>query len=110
MGNVDFTSDAKLMAAHTLHITDFRNDIPLFNVEDITFPLYTRGLKIVDSTGRRVKLAGGNWSGGHMCRHCVDGLECRPMRDIAMDIRYKFKMNCIRLTFSLQLFYDNNII
>ena len=29
------------------------------------------------------------------------------MRDIAMDIRYKFKMNCIRLTYSLQMFYDN---
>lgn len=28
------------------------------------------------------------------------------MADIAMDIRYKFKMNCIRLTYSLQLIYD----
>lgn len=25
-----------------------------------------------------------------------------------MDIRYKFKMNCIRLTYSLQLFYKND--
>lgn len=65
---------------------------------------------IVDSTGRRVKLAGGNWSGGHMCRHCVDGLECRPLRDIAMHIRYKFRMNCIRLTYSLQLFFDDKEI
>lgn len=24
-----------------------------------------------------------------------------------MDIRYKFKMNCIRLTYSLQLYFDN---
>lgn len=45
-----------------------------------------------------------------MCRHCVDGLENRPLRDIAMDIRYKFKMNCIRLTYSLQLFFDNKPI
>jgi len=29
---------------------------------------------------------------------------------MAEDIRYKFKMNCIRLTFSLQLIYDNNIV
>jgi hypothetical protein len=65
---------------------------------------------IIDSTGRRVKLAGGNWSGGHMERHCVDGLECRKLRDIALDIRFKFKMNCIRLTYSLQLIFDNNII
>lgn len=42
-----------------------------------------------------------------MCRHCVDGLEFRKMRDIAMDIRYKFQMNCIRLTYSLQLYFDN---
>jgi hypothetical protein len=28
----------------------------------------------VDATGRRVKLAGGNWSGSHLTRHCVDGL------------------------------------
>jgi hypothetical protein len=67
-------------------------------------------MRIVDSTGQRVKLAGGNWSGGHMGRHCVDGLEFRSLRDIAMDIRFKFKMNCIRLTYSLQLIYDNNII
>jgi endoglucanase len=32
------------------------------------------------------------------------------MRDIAMDIRYKFKMNCIRLTYSLQMFYENKPI
>ena len=73
----------------------------------VNFPLYTKNAKIVDSRGRRVKFAGGNWSGAHMCRHCVDGLECRPMLDIAMDIRYKFKMNVIRLTYSLQLFYDS---
>lgn len=32
------------------------------------------------------------------------------MKDIVMDIRYKFKMNCIRLTYSLQMIYDNKII
>ena len=67
-------------------------------------------MKIVYATGRRVKLAGGNWSGGHMCRHTVDGLECRLLRDIALDIRFKFKMNCIRLTYSLQLYFDNNVV
>lgn len=52
----------------------FLKDDPLFHAEEIKFPLYTDQMKIVDATGRRVKLAGGNWSGGHMCRHCVDGL------------------------------------
>ena len=110
MGNVDLTTDSKLMGSHKMFCDDFINSDPLFNVQDIKFPLSTKNAKIIDATGRRVKLAGGNWSGAHMCRHCVDGLECRPLRDIAMDIRYKFKMNCIRLTFSLQLFCDNNII
>ena len=32
------------------------------------------------------------------------------MRDIAMDIRYKFKMNCIRLTYSLQMWFDDKVI
>lgn len=107
MGNVDLTGDIKVMAKHEEFVSDFKSHSPLFNIEDVKFPLSTRGIKIVDATGRRVKLAGGNLSGAHMCRHCVDGLECRPLRDIAMDIRYKFKMNCIRLTYSLQMFYDD---
>lgn len=45
-----------------------------------------------------------------MARHCVDGLECRPLKDIVVDIRDKFHMNCIRLTYSLQMFYDDNVI
>ena len=44
---------------------DFKREVPLFDVKDIAFPLSTRGMMIVDKTGRRVKLAGGNWSGGH---------------------------------------------
>lgn len=52
----------------------YEKESPLFNVEDITFPLYTDYFKIVDSKGKRVKLAGGNWAGSHMCRHCVNGL------------------------------------
>ena len=27
-----------------------------------------------------------------------------------MDIRFKFKMNCIRLTYSIQLIVDNNVV
>lgn len=88
----------------------FTDQYPLFNVQDIKFPLSTYNMKIVDATGRRVKLAGGNYAGSHMLRHCVNGLEMRPIRDIAMDIRYKFKMNVIRLTYSLQMIYDNNVI
>lgn len=111
MGNApDKTIDKTFMLRHAQLADEFLSSEVLFHVEDIKFPLYTDQMKVVDSTGRRVKLAGGNWSGGHMCRHCVDGLECRPLRDIANDIRFKFKMNCIRLTYSLQLIYDNNVV
>ncbi len=58
-------------------------------------------MKIVDSRGIRVKLAGGNWSGCHMKRHCIGGLDCRPLVDLCRDIKHKFDMNCVRLTFSL---------
>ena len=44
-----------------------------------------------------------------MCRHCVDGLEMRRLKDLCREIR-EFGFNCVRLTFSLQLFYDNNVI
>jgi endoglucanase len=108
MGNVDMTANEAFMGKYSTLSLDFIRETPLFYAEDIKFPLSTKGARIVDATGRRVKLAGGNWSGGHMCRHCVDGLECRPLRDLAKDIKYKFHMNCIRLTYSLQLFFDNN--
>lgn len=74
MGNIDFVSDHHLNNQLNQNIINQVQKPPLFNVEDITFPLSTNGIQIVDSTGRRVKLAGGNWSGCHLCRHCVDGL------------------------------------
>jgi hypothetical protein len=89
---------------------EFTSQLPLFDVADIQFPLSTSFMRIVDRTGRRVKLAGGNWSGGHAKRHCVGGLDRRPLKELCMDIRDKFGMNCVRLTFSLQLFKDNNFI
>ena len=55
--------------------------------EDIQFPLSTNGMKIVDQTGRRVKLAGANWSGGHASRHCVAGLDRQPLTEILKKIK-----------------------
>ena len=75
MGNgQDFTSDPQLMKSHSASQVDVHKTKTLFDVEDISFPLSTSGMMIVDSKNRRVKLAGGNWSGAHMIRHCVDGL------------------------------------
>ena len=67
-------------------------------------------MKIVDQTGRRVKLAGTNWSGGHAKRHCVAGLDRLPLAQLCRKIKDELCMNVIRLTFSLQMFYDNNKI
>ena len=42
---------------------EFLTSPTLFEIEDIVFPLSTKGMMIVDKNGRRVKLAGANWSG-----------------------------------------------
>lgn len=57
--------DPSFMTKYIQLEEDFKREVPLFDVKDIAFPLSTRGMMIVDKTGRRVKLAGGNWSGGH---------------------------------------------
>ena len=88
----------------------FLNDQILFDVEQIKFPLSTNGMKIVDATGRRVKIAGVNWSGGHAERHCVAGLECQSLRELCRYIKKELDFNTVRLTYSLQMFYDNNVI
>ncbi len=74
MGNENFVEDKKFMLDYYRKEQEFLSDIPLYDVKDIKFPLSTNGMKIVDATGRRVKLAGVNWSGGHAERHCVGGL------------------------------------
>lgn len=70
----NFVEDKKFMLEYYRKEQDFLSEVPLYDVEHIKFPLSTKGMKIVDATGRRVKLAGVNWSGGHAERHCVGGL------------------------------------
>lgn len=67
-------------------------------------------MKIVDQTGRRVKLAGINWSGGHAKRHTIAGLDRQHITSMLKMVKEEFKMNVIRLTFSLELFYSDNKI
>lgn len=95
-------------ASH-MYEMNFRTGQVLTNTADISFPLSTFGSKIVDGTGRRVKLACINWSGAHMCRHCVSGLEFRRLGDLCKEIR-AYGFNGIRLTFSLQLYYQNPVV
>ncbi len=73
MGNNHYANDEFMNKYEKLQ-KDFKSQVPLFDAEKIKFPLSTSGMKIVDATGHRVKLSGGNWSGGHAERHCVGGL------------------------------------
>ena len=61
---------------------------------------------VVDSAGKRVKLSCVNWYGAHMEGFVVNGLDVRPVDDIARTIT-DLGFNCIRLPFSLEQFYDN---
>ena len=88
----------------------FRNKPPLGDPQLIGFPLSTEGACIVDRFQRRVKLAFVNWSGSHMCRHCVDGLEFRNLNELCEEIRNTLGFNGVRLTFSLQMYYENPVI
>ena len=110
MGNTNYHSDVDWMLQYIKHQKNFRKDQPLFDIKHIRFPLHTHGASIVDRSGRRVKLAGANWSGGHAARHCVGGLDRRHINQLVSQIRDQFGFNCIRLTFSLQLFADDNVI
>ena len=79
-------------------------------VARLSLPLSTAeiGGKIVvtDSAGERVKLSCVNWYGAHMEGFVVNGLDVRPVADIAQTIA-SLGFNCIRLPFSLEQFYDN---
>jgi hypothetical protein len=44
-------------------------------------------MKIVDNTGKRIKLCGANWSGCHAERHCVGGLDYQVLKDIVQYIK-----------------------
>ena len=61
---------------------DFKSGVILTDSKDIRFPLFAYRSKIIDSNGNRVKLAFVNWSGGHLPKNCVGGLDCRPLEEI----------------------------
>jgi hypothetical protein len=63
-----------LMMAHKDINQEFIKTKKSASINDIKFPLSTNNSTIVDQNNKRVKLSGTNWSGGHMCRHTVDGL------------------------------------
>eukprot|EP00928_Gymnodinium_smaydae_P045248 TRINITY_DN30181_c0_g1_i1.p1 TRINITY_DN30181_c0_g1~~TRINITY_DN30181_c0_g1_i1.p1 ORF type:complete len:726 (-),score=50.92 TRINITY_DN30181_c0_g1_i1:133-2220(-) len=65
-------------------------------------PLRTRGYDVISATGERVTLACVNWYGAHMRQLVNNGLNARPLPEIAaliVDLRF----NCVRLPFSLDM-------
>jgi len=64
---------------------------------------------VVDSEGKRVKLACVNWYGAHMEGHVVNGLDKQTISSIASTIR-NLGFNCIRLPFSLEQIYEDPFI
>ena len=83
-----------------------RND----SMRSLSLPLSTAEVQgkvvVVDSEGGRVKLACVNWYGAHMEAAVVNGLDTRPVADIASTIA-SLGFNCVRLPFSLEQFYDD---
>ena len=63
-------------------------------------------VRIVDSSGARVKLACVNWYGAHMEGYVVNGLDRQTIASIAQTIK-DMGFNCIRLPFSLEQYYEN---
>ena len=55
-------------------------------------------------------MAGTNWSGSHDKRQCVGGLDKDSIDNIIQKIRNPCDFNVIRLTFSIQMVYENPII
>jgi hypothetical protein len=100
-GSLNLYTDYEYMDQYNLLQSEFKKRNKIFNIDSIRFPLSTKDMAIVDSNGRRVKIAGGNWSGGHASRHCVSGLDRKRLLILIKDIKEVFGMNCVRITFSL---------
>ncbi|CAE8610416.1 unnamed protein product [Polarella glacialis] len=66
-------------------------------------PLRTRGRDIISLvTGQPVTLACVNWYGAHLKQLVNNGLNVRPLSEIAATIS-KLRFNCVRLSFSLDM-------
>lgn len=78
-GSLNLYTDYSYMHEYNLLQSEFKKQYKVYNVDSIRFPLSTKDMAIVDSNGRRVKIVGGNWSGGHASRHCVGGLDRKPL-------------------------------
>lgn len=68
-------------------------------LDRLAFPLRASGSNILDSEGRRVKLAGVNWLGAHMEQLVNNGLNVAPIKRIVKTIKY-MGFNSVRLSYA----------
>lgn len=72
-------------------------------------PLHTRGRWIVDADGRRVKLAGVNWSGAETQTFVVGGLDVRALDDLVSLVAAS-GFTSVRLPWSNQLVEEDPVV
>ena len=68
------------------------------------YPLSAVGSRIVDASNRTVQLRCANWP-GHMETMLPEGLQWQPLSAIVALLAAPATYNCIRLTYSVELFY-----
>mmetsp|Transcript_55205 Transcript_55205/g.118692 ORF Transcript_55205/g.118692 Transcript_55205/m.118692 type:complete len:694 (+) Transcript_55205:37-2118(+) len=71
-------------------------------LEELAFPLRVSGRWVIDSTGRRVKLSGVNWSGSHMKQLVVGGLHTARLETLVKSIKH-MGFNSVRMNFALSM-------
>ena len=68
------------------------------------YPLSASGSRIVDANNRTVQMRCANWP-GHMETMLPEGLQWQPLSAIVKLLAQPGTFNCIRLTYSVELFY-----
>ena len=69
-------------------------------------PLKTSGRWIVDTDGKRVKLACVNWSGAAQKDGVMGGLQFNTAKNISQLI-HSYGFNCVRIPYSVQMVAEN---
>lgn len=77
------------------------------SIPPVTPPLTTQGRFIIDATGRRVKLAGFNWTGAHQDHKVPVGLGLRHRDEYAAQLA-GWGFNAVRLTLASRTVLDTS--
>lgn len=73
---------------------------------EISFPLRTKGRRIIDANGTVVHLRGTNWYGSHLEQKVVNGLDRMPMKRIVKLVKH-LGFNHVRLSYAVQMWVDH---